>query len=801
MRRTGIVRATCAWLLALLVVLSLPGTDALAAPMVDRLNGADRYQTMQMMGEEAFSSSSWAVVASGEDYPDALAAAGLAGMRRAPVVLTGSSSLSGPARALLESLGVRNVCLVGGEGAVSEAVADEIGRMGISVSRVAGADRVSTSVEAMRACRAAGSLSDCVIVASGAGFADAVSMGPWAWSSTTPVVLTRADGTLSADAVAAIRADGLVRRVVVLGGPAAVSESVADQLGGSYEYERLQGADRYETSAQVATWTVGHGFSWSNVLVATGEDYPDALVASSYGGATDSPVLLASTRSNVATNLVRELGDDVLGCVFLGGTSALPAELENAFSSLDASGALVLEPKMDDVLIGGEERQAFYAKSAVSVGSVTLHSLDADPAYVQMFDDGDRANHADDNAGDGIYSCFFDPGVMPTEDATLSFQAEADEVVSQKVYVDYFLPFSDNELRGMEEVNKAIAALIDDEAYWQKSYVQRAQAADGLLQDLANRGLIDRSSISQDVEGGTIHFSYSNGVYGNIETDIHGDEGSGDLKHNGGELADQLLLDAQAYGNPFGTAIIANSFPAFEKTEADKRDRYEPYRRMHTKWNNAGLQTQLWEENDTTEISVNSYRQLDRFNVILIATHGSRNKVRESDGTEKEYSCITLGEACRPEKDQRYAVELKDHQIIGGRSYELLPKFFEAQYKQGALKNSFVVLECCEGFGSKGKNDTTLAMAFINRGSSAVVGFQENVFAGYSRSFAEAYIDGLVSGKSSYGSYENACNTIGSTERVWYKNYIGKEYGAEARAAKGDPAISNHIGFNHHTLR
>lgn len=500
-----------------------------------------------------------------------------------------------------------------------------------------------------------------------------------------------------------------------------MSESVAGQLGGSYEYERLQGADRYETSAQIATWTVGHGFSWSNVLVATGEDYPDALVASSYGGATDSPVLLASTRSNVATNLVRELGDDVLGCVFLGGTSALPAELENAFSNLDASGALV--------------------------------------------------------------------------------QAEADEVVSQKVYVDYFLPFSDNELRGMEEVNKAIAALIDDEAYWQKSYVQRAQAADGLLQDLANRGLIDRSSISQDVEGGTIHFSYSNGVYGNIETDIHGDEGSGDLKHNGGELADQLLLDAQAYGNPFGTAIIANSFPAFEKTEADKRDRYEPYRRMHTKWNNAGLQTQLWEENDTTEISVNSYRQLDRFNVILIATHGSRNKVRESDGTEKEYSCITLGEACRPEKDQRYAVELKDHQIIGGRSYELLPKFFEAQYKQGALKNSFVVLECCEGFGSKGKNETTLAMAFINRGSSAVVGFQENVFAGYSRSFAEAYIDGLVSGKSSYGSYENACNTFGSTEHVWYKNYIGKEYGAEARAAKGDPAISNHIGFNHHTLR
>ena len=60
-----------------------------------RIAGNTRYETMSQIVEQAFpTSSEYAVLAAGSNFPDALAASSLAGAYNAPIILTDSYSLS-----------------------------------------------------------------------------------------------------------------------------------------------------------------------------------------------------------------------------------------------------------------------------------------------------------------------------------------------------------------------------------------------------------------------------------------------------------------------------------------------------------------------------------------------------------------------------------------------------------------------------------------------------------------------------------------------------------------------------------
>ena len=79
---------------ALVAAVIVGAGSAEAQGTTRRIAGADRYKTMEALVREGFDSSEWAVVATAEGFADALAAAPLAGARRAPVILSAGSSLS-----------------------------------------------------------------------------------------------------------------------------------------------------------------------------------------------------------------------------------------------------------------------------------------------------------------------------------------------------------------------------------------------------------------------------------------------------------------------------------------------------------------------------------------------------------------------------------------------------------------------------------------------------------------------------------------------------------------------------------
>lgn len=292
-----------------------------------RVSGGQRYETMALVIEKGFDQSDWAVVASGEDFPDALVASTLAGSKDCPIILTQSYDLSNDASSQLRRLEVQHVLVVGGPAAVSDYAVSQMSDMGIECTRIAGYDRQSTSLLAFDDVTDI-TQSDTVVVASGQQFPDALSIAPWCYANAAPILLTGSDRCLSDEQVQAVQDAEQVERIVIVGGPGAVSETdVRSQLGDTYEYVILAGADRYETSARISVWEMDEGMGITNLVVASGEAFPDALAGSALCGVSNSVLVLVpssgSTMKAVDT-AVRNGGVGTIryACV-LGGKSAV----------------------------------------------------------------------------------------------------------------------------------------------------------------------------------------------------------------------------------------------------------------------------------------------------------------------------------------------------------------------------------------------------------------------------------------------------------------------------------------------
>lgn len=189
-----------------------------------------------------------------------------------------------------------------------------------AASQISGADRYATSVAISQASGSSGST---VYVASGENYPDALAAGAAAGSAGNTVLLVR-PGTIP-DVVAAELQRLQPVQILVLGGPAAVSESVVEQLRGfiSGEVTRVAGADRFETAAALSASTFGSGVPV--VYVASGTNFPDALTGAAAAGAQGGPILL--TKGDDLPAVTRaELARLVPGrIVVLGGEAAVNA--------------------------------------------------------------------------------------------------------------------------------------------------------------------------------------------------------------------------------------------------------------------------------------------------------------------------------------------------------------------------------------------------------------------------------------------------------------------------------------------
>lgn len=293
-----------------------------------RLAGDNALQTMQKISQKGFEGgASVVVIASSEGYWDALSASSIAGAKGAPVLLSGPSKLSAEAAAEIERLHPTKAFVVGGEATLAPAVADELTSMGLEVERLSGQSATDTA-DAVAAALGEARAKTCVI-ASGAGYWDALSASPYAYAKKAPIFLTPASGGSLTDAtIAAIKAGGY-ERAIVAGGAGSVPEEVVGQLktAGVATVERVWGQSAYETSAEMASFSIKEGMLANGMGVATGTGYWDALAGAALCGSKNSVLLLADDGRLAAFDGVFDAHKSSIkeGYVFGGELSVTPA--------------------------------------------------------------------------------------------------------------------------------------------------------------------------------------------------------------------------------------------------------------------------------------------------------------------------------------------------------------------------------------------------------------------------------------------------------------------------------------------
>src|SRR5690606_2500915 len=183
------------------------------------------------------------------------------------------------------------------------------------VTRMSGADRYCTAAAVSKAAYPSGT--ETVFIASGRDFPDALAAGSVASSHQAPILLTQPGGLPAAtrNELARLKPS----KVIILGGPVAVSAAVENQLknivGTSGTVTRIGGANRYETAIEV-TKAMFPANTGGTLYVTTGRNFPDALSASAVAGITGAaavageqsqPILLVPGDSALPANVAAEI--------------------------------------------------------------------------------------------------------------------------------------------------------------------------------------------------------------------------------------------------------------------------------------------------------------------------------------------------------------------------------------------------------------------------------------------------------------------------------------------------------------
>jgi len=123
-----------------------------AGHTVRRVYGQDRIDTAVQYASEFFADATQAMLVRGygtqegtQAFADSLAAGGAAARNVIPILLSHTEQLSAATRAHLASSSITEVFVIGGEGALSAAVAADLEGLGITVTRVSGPDRFETA--------------------------------------------------------------------------------------------------------------------------------------------------------------------------------------------------------------------------------------------------------------------------------------------------------------------------------------------------------------------------------------------------------------------------------------------------------------------------------------------------------------------------------------------------------------------------------------------------------------------------------------------------------------------------------
>lgn len=261
-----------------------------------RLSGNNRLSTAVAISRKSFPDSETAdavLLATGSDFPDALAGTSLGILKNAPLLLASTYQNSKVTLDEIERVlkPGGTVYILGSESVVERLFATNLQKKGYDVKRLAGPNRYATALEIAKEVNL--SSGDQVIVATGLDFPDALSVSPYAAAKGIPILLVE-QNKVPAD-VSNYLETLQPTEITIVGGIGAISDSVKsdlEQLLPSATTRRLGGTNRFETCVAINQALLGNNSA--SIFVATAQDFPDALAGSVLAGINDAPIILVN---------------------------------------------------------------------------------------------------------------------------------------------------------------------------------------------------------------------------------------------------------------------------------------------------------------------------------------------------------------------------------------------------------------------------------------------------------------------------------------------------------------------------
>lgn len=360
-----------------------------------------------------------AVIGRSDVFADNLAATALAGS--AGVLLLTDGGASAPLRAEVLTELQRTmpegdcdqgegptVVLAGGVQAVSQAVQDQLSQTRFCVTRLAGASRIETAVAVAEA---VSDPSSTVLVARADDWADAAAVGSYAAATGSRLLVTPTE-VLHPVVDAALRRMA-PKRIVLLGGTAALSTAVEQAAGQIAPTQRVQGPARDATAVAIATELWGQQASGD---VALADGYGQLAWTYLFSGAAlaalrDLPILYTDDdRPAPATQAYLDtLQPGLILRIGPGPAGGSPPDLTTAEAALqpvarlDAPLMLKVRPGTDELWVAQRAGQ-IVALDSTGSGDMTQRLVLDISATVGTTGEGGLLGLAFDPAGQTLYT-------------------------------------------------------------------------------------------------------------------------------------------------------------------------------------------------------------------------------------------------------------------------------------------------------------------------------------------------------------------------------------------------------------
>lgn len=318
---------------------------------VKRIAGDDRYQTSLKIAEQLGDSSDKVILASGENYPDALAGSVLT-EGKYPILLTRANEVSEAVQQ--KALAAKEVVVLGGTGSISDEVFEKVKDDDTTANRIAGDNRYETAVKIAET-----SASAARVLVSGEDYPDAVIGASYSIVKNAPILLTtKALQKDTLDALTAKKATDLT----IIGGTSSVSAETETEVKAlAATVKRFEGPDRYATSLAVAKEVVNP----KTVVLAAGTSYPDALTAAPLAAKMGAPVILVQG-DTLSADLAAYLSDIRRGLeevIIVGGENSVSLALESRVKDLMQATSRTITPNILEGWLEKEDVKVFDLRS------------------------------------------------------------------------------------------------------------------------------------------------------------------------------------------------------------------------------------------------------------------------------------------------------------------------------------------------------------------------------------------------------------------------------------------------------